>query len=200
MVDLSDVPPPRRFRFIAKASLAAVRLIAMGETEQGPANRTGIKTWLSLLRCYSASFPVPSDLSGSLLGTEWAALVRALPPAAPLYWVTADIQDAFGSVKLRKLGRILRNCQEEVKPGDREAAETTSQISLRSMQMTGSLQVGERVTTYYVSQGLLQGDELSSHPSTRRSCSAAVRTTSCSSPQERQHRKWLRFGVTTHLY
>lgn len=159
---LQDAPPPRRFRFIAKASLAAVRLIATSAIAQDPASRTGIKTWLSLLRCYSASFPVPSDLSGSLLGTEWAALVRALPPAAPLYWVTADIQDAFGSVKLRKLGRILKSCQEELKPGDRRAAETTSQISLRSMQMTGSLQLGERVTTYYVSQGLLQGDELSS--------------------------------------
>ena len=73
--------------------------------------KTVDRSLVSLAQSYSALFSGRADLTGNILAQQWHSLVLALESNVKLFWITADIKDAFGSIRLSKLGEILRECQ-----------------------------------------------------------------------------------------
>ena len=74
-------------------------------------SKTVDRSLLSLARSYSSLFPGRTDLTGNILAERWQSLVLALETQVRLFWITADIADAFGSIRLSRLGEILKECQ-----------------------------------------------------------------------------------------
>ena len=89
-----------------QSSLTAVRMISRSE-----GSKTVDRSLVSLARSYSALFPGRADLTGNILAERWQSLVLALETQVRLFWITADIADAFGSIRLSRLGEILKECQ-----------------------------------------------------------------------------------------
>ena len=147
-------PAPATLRFIPKKSLTEVRLIcrttAAGKLDPSLAQ---------LVRSYAAMYGSRADLSGQTLAREWSRLVAAVSPAQPLFWLTADIRDAFGSVRLARLVAILQQCAAASRATEDRAR--TEAVCRRLVLHTGQLRVGGRSTTFLARRGLLQGDSLS---------------------------------------
>ena len=117
-----------------------------------------------LARSYAALFPGRADLTGNILAERWHSLVLALESQRKLFWITADIADAFGSIRLFKLGEILKECQGRLsQEGDgRLVKETTEKLNKRLLLHTVMFSSGGKKKFFIMKRGVLQGDPLSS--------------------------------------
>ena len=91
-------------------------------------------------------------------------MVLALESHVKLAWITADIADAFGSIRLSKLGEILKECQGKLsQEGDgRLVKETTEKLNKRLLLHTVMFSTGGKKKVFILRRGVLQGDPLSS--------------------------------------
>ena len=130
-------------------------------------SKTVDRSLVCLARSYSAQFPGRADLTGNTLSERWHSMVLALESHVKLFWITADIADAFGSIRLYKLGQILKECQGRLsKEGDgglvKEVKETTEKLNKRLLLHTVMFSSGGKKKFFIMKRGVLQGDPLSS--------------------------------------
>ena len=157
-------PVMARMRFIPKSNLSDVRMIARSEGA-----KTLDKSLINLLQSYCQLFQAKSDLSGNILCEQWEKLVLDLDQDTKLFWVTADISDAFGSIRLSKLCQILDECHNRLQ-ADSEGLmkemkvmkETKERLKRRLLLHTVMFNSAGRRKTMVVRKGVLQGDPLSS--------------------------------------
>ena len=154
---LSSAPSVVHLRFIPKKNLSEVRLITNKFS-----SKEGDPMFVDLVKAYSGQFGSRSDLSGKVLGEEWSRLVRDVDMNTKLFWITADIEDAFGSVNLNKLVKILKNCCNTLYPDDQLKKSKTRELCRRMFLHTAVYDVGTKQKTFLMIQGLVQGDPLSS--------------------------------------
>jgi hypothetical protein len=159
-------PPPaiRPMRFIPKRNMTRLRPISMrcpaGAADHDPA-LTRDSPMRGLVRQLVRLRPATCDLKGKRLAREWARLGRAAPPGTPLYWATADIKDAFGSVLHGKLTSILTQETKSLGcfPNGRTLA---NQVCYRVVRHIVSFREGRRVRYFHLQgRGLVQGDPFS---------------------------------------
>ena len=154
----SDAPPTARMRFIPKRNMTEVRMITSCEKA-----KTLDPSLVTLVRNYSQMFDDKADLAGKILAQRWESLVQAVDSKQDLFWITADITDAFGSILLKKLTEILKDCRDRILPvRDVSLRESTEKLIRRLMLRTVSLKWGGKEKMFYVEKGVLQGDPLSS--------------------------------------
>ena len=154
----SDAPPTVRIRFIPKRNLTEVRTITRSEKAKDLD-----PSLVTLVRNYSQMFAAKADLGGKILGQRWESLVQAVDSKKDIFWITADITDAFGSILLKKLTEILKDCRDRSLPvRDVSLRESTEKLIRRLMLRTVSLKWGGKEKMFYVEKGVLQGDPLSS--------------------------------------
>ena len=146
-----------RMRFIPKSNMSDVRMITRSE-----GSKTLDRSLVSLLRNYSNMFQAKTDLSGNILSERWNNLVLALDSEKKLFWITADISDAFGSIRQSKLCEILTECRQRLSSSDGQGRERTERLKKRMMLHTVMLRCGGRRRVFLLKRGVLQGDPLSS--------------------------------------
>lgn len=160
-------PPPaiRPMRFIPKANLAKVRPISMRRALAGEADHDpGLvrdSPLRELVRRLRSLKPAVCDLKGKRLAREWGRLQTKAPPGVPLFWATADITDAFGSVLHRKLTKILTDSAKLLVcyPNAKLLA---NQVCYRVVRHIVSFRIGRKTRHYHLAgRGLVQGDPLS---------------------------------------
>ena len=146
---------------LPQSNLTSVRMITRSEGA-----KTVDKSLVSLAQSFSSMFSGRADLSGNILSQQWHNLVLALESGVKLFWITADIADAFGSIRLSKLGEILKECQARLsreKEGEaRLVKERTERLSKRLLLHTVMFSSGGRKKFFILRRGVLQGDPLSS--------------------------------------
>ena len=149
-------PPCAKLRFIPKKSLSEVRLIGKSVSPKG-----SDRSLLELVRKFSSMFGSRADLSGNILCQEWTRLVQSVDTRRDLFWITVDISDAFGSVRLSKLVEIIKRCRENLSVEDSLVRSQVNDLLRRLYLYTGVYHVGGTKQTYHLRRGLLQGDPLS---------------------------------------
>ena len=156
VVDHPKAPPSLKLRFIPKKNLTEVRLIGKPVSKLNKSTESSFK---ALLRKFSNSIDgARADLTGNTLCQEWTRLVQTVDHRRELFWITADISDAFGSVRLSKLCKIIQGIRRNLYSDDKEESEHI----VRMLYLhTGTHQVGGKDPTYSIQRGLLQGDPLS---------------------------------------
>ena len=160
-------PPPaiRPMRFIPKANLSSVRPISMRRAlstevdhDQALVKDSPMRV---LVRKLVSLRPATCDLKGKRLSREWERLQRSVPLGTPLYWATADITDAFGSVLHSKMTRILTDLAKQLVCHS-NAGTLANQVCYRVVRHLVSFRVGGKTKYYYQNKrGLVQGDPLS---------------------------------------
>ena len=152
-----SAPDTVNLRFIPKRDVSKIRPISMKSktTKFNPA-------LASLAKQFAGLFPAKSDLSGHTLHKEWSKLVLGLEKDARLYWITADISDAFGSIKIPKLCQILKDLSVKC-PHFPNVRIRTSELCGRLVLHTASYKLGNVKKTFLLTQGVIQGDPLSSN-------------------------------------
>ena len=148
-------PSSVNFRMIPKKSMTEVRLISNNVSKK---NLDPMK--MTLVKEFSETFGFKTDLSGYRLYLEWSRLVQSLDNGRKLFWITADISDAFGSIKLLTLVAILKKLQRKL-PSNSIKHKDTEDLCKRLFLQTGVYNVGKRTKTFLLKRGLLQGDPLS---------------------------------------
>ena len=116
---------------------------------------------MSIVKEFSETFGFKTDLSGYKLYLEWTKLVKSLDKDRKLFWITADISDAFGSIKLPMLVSILKKLHKKLYPSNCTEAQKIEELCKRLFLQTGVYHVGSKKKTYLLKRGLLQGDPLS---------------------------------------
>jgi len=160
----SKKPPPpviRAMRFIPKSCLNKVRPISMKKTEGTDPGLVKDSPLRELVRALVKLRPATCDLKGKRLAREWKRINRAVPTTAPLFWATADITDAFGSVLHKKLTRIVTEIAKDLicYPDARRLA---NEVCYRVVRHVVSFRVGGKIRYYHLNgRGLVQGDPLS---------------------------------------
>ena len=88
--------------------------------------------------------PAGCDLKGKRLAKEWRRINRAVPIATPLFWATADISDAFGSVLHKKLTKIVTGMVKELicYPN---AGQLANEVCYRVVRHLVSFKVGGKI-------------------------------------------------------
>jgi len=160
-------PPPviRPMRFIPKSNLSKVRPISMRRTQgtsaehdAGLARDSALR---KLVRKLVTLLPATCDLKGARLAREWQRVCRAAPPGTPLYWATADITDAFGSVLHRKLTSIVTSLAKQLECYA-DSRRLANEVCYRVVRHIVAFRVGGKVRYYHLAgRGLVQGDPLS---------------------------------------
>jgi len=160
-------PPPviRAMRFIPKSNLSKVRPISMRKTEgTGVAHDAGLvkdSPLRELVRTLVKLRPAACDLKGKRLAKEWKRINRAVPKTTPLFWATADISDAFGSVLHKKLTKIVTGMAKELIAYP-NASRLANDVCYRVIRHLVSFRVGGKTRYYHLKgRGLVQGDPLS---------------------------------------
>jgi len=160
-------PPPviRAMRFIPKSNLSKVRPISMRKTEgTGVAHDAGLvkdSPLRELVRTLVKLRPAACDLKGKRLAKEWKRINRVVPPTTPLFWATADISDAFGSVLHKKLTKIVTGMAKELIAYP-NASRLANDVCYRVTRHLVSFKVGGKTRYYFLKgRGLVQGDPLS---------------------------------------
>ena len=164
---LHRLSPKQKLQVLSSCSApstACLRFIPkLDKTKVRPVATRGQKvdsSLISLTKSYAGEFPAKSDLSGQILHRPWGQVVTQLGKEDPLYWVVADIDDAFGSIELAKLVSILKILADKTSIADKSM---TMSLCKRLVLQTASYKVGGVTMTYHVRQGVLQGDPLSSN-------------------------------------
>ena len=146
-----------KLRFIPKKNLSEVRLISKRVSKN---HKSADISFKALLGKFSQStFGSKADLTGNILCQEWTRLVQAVDTKRELFWITADISDAFGSVRLSKLCEIIQRCRSRT---DDSLVKSQSEEIVKMLYLhTGTYRVGAKNSTFLIKRGLLQGDPLS---------------------------------------
>ena len=155
-----NAPPPVKLRFIPKKNLSEVRLISKRVSKL---NNTYADSKALLIKISNSTGVSRSraDLTGNILCQEWTRLVQTVATKRELFWITADISDAFGSVRLSKLCEIIQRWRSQHYKEDSLVKRQSEDILKMLYLHTGSYQVGGKIATFLVKRGLLQGDSLS---------------------------------------
>ena len=153
-----NAPPPVKLRFIPKKNLSEVRLISKRVSKL---NNTYAEFKALLIKISNSTGVSRADLTGNILCQEWTRLVQTVATKRELFWITADISDAFGSVRLSKLCQIIQRWRSQHYKEDILVKRQSEDILKMLYLHTGSYQVGGKIATFLVKRGLLQGDPLS---------------------------------------
>ena len=146
-----------KLRFIPKKNLSEVRLISKRVSKNHNSTDSSFKTLLG--KFSHSTFGSRADLTGNILCQEWTRLVQTVDTKRELFWITADISDAFGSVRLSKLCEIIQRCRSRT---DDSLVKSQSEEIVKMLYLhTGTYRVGGKNTTFLIKRGLLQGDPLS---------------------------------------
>jgi len=106
-------------------------------------------------------FGARTDLSGSKLSESWWRLVRDVDSNQQLYWITADISDAFGTIRLSKLVEIIKHCQKTLHPNDKYYIKKTEDLCRSLYLSIGTFHIGAKKKYFMLKKGIMQGDPLS---------------------------------------
>ena len=153
-----NAPSSVKLRFIPKKNLSEVRLISKRVSKH---NNVSAEFKALLRKISNSTYGSRADLTGNILCQEWTRLVQAVDTKRELFWITADISDAFGSVRLSKLCEIIQRWRSQHYKEDTQVKRQSEDILKMLYLHTGSYQVGGKIATFLVKRGLLQGDPLS---------------------------------------
>ena len=147
---------PAKLRFMPKKNLLNVRPIG----KRSNAYRVE-SDFLTLTREFADAFPAKSDLSGRTLHREWNIFTSKISKSEAVFWITADITDAFGSIRIDKLCSILKKLVKEA--NFRHHSGITDRLCRMLFVNTVTYRIGGQKQMYLVRQGVIQGDPLSSN-------------------------------------
>jgi len=154
LMKASSKPIISELRFLPKSNKYDVRPITRRQRSSNSEHTEIIKA----LQLIADRFPAKSDLSGKTLHIKWTEFIKSVDKEENIYCVVADINDAFGSIRLSRLKAILEKYY--------SCTEQSSQTLLKSVLSRLYLQVvrfhqDDKIRRFLVKQGVLQGDPLS---------------------------------------
>jgi len=148
-------PNISELRFLPKFNKFDVRPIV--KTVQKDSFSSSHIPMQKVLQSIAVRFPAKSDLSGKILDLMWSKFLTKLShPEEKIYCVVADIIDAFGSIKLTELKRILK----KYKTTENETV--LNNINTRIFLHVVRFHVDGQLKNFIVKNGVLQGDPFSS--------------------------------------